>query len=212
MKRLGNPPIHPHAAPRGIGLRLSVAGLAWLALASAAVASPSAPAPAPAITLVAPASEVAFTIKQMGVPVSGQFKRFSVQTNFNPKAPQASQVAMRFELASATLSPDADAELGKPDWFATARFPQATFQSSAIKATGPGRFEVAGKLTLKGTARDVVVPMQLAQAGAQSTVTGSFALKRLDFKVGDGDWADPSFVANDVQVRFKLVLQGVPAQ
>ena len=53
--------------------------------------------------------------------------------------------------------------------------------------------------------------MQLAQAGGLSTVTGGLAIKRLDFKVGEGDWADTSFVANDVQVKFKLVLQGVPA-
>ena len=54
--------------------------------------------------------------------------------------------------------------------------------------------------------------MQLAQAGGVSTVTGGLPIKRLDFKVGEGDWADTSFVANDVQVKFKLVLQGVPAQ
>jgi polyisoprenoid-binding protein YceI len=41
--------------------------------------------------------------------------------------------------------------------------------------------------------------------------TGSFAIKRLDFKVGEGDWADTSVVANDVQVKFKLALQGMPA-
>jgi polyisoprenoid-binding protein YceI len=56
------------------------------------------------------------------------------------------------------------------------------------------------------------VPVTLAQAGGLSTVTGTFPLKRLDFKVGDGDWADTSVVANDVQVKFKIVLQGVPAQ
>ncbi len=166
----------------------------------------------PAITLVAPQSEVGFTIKQMGVPVNGRFKRFAVQTNFDPKSPQTSQVALRFELASATVSADADPELGKPDWFATAKFPQATFQSTGIKALGGGKFEVAGKLGIKGTSRDVVVPMQLAQAGGVSTITGGLAIKRLDFKVGEGDWADTSFVANDVQVKFKLVLQGVPAQ
>lgn len=166
----------------------------------------------PAIALVAPQSEVGFTIKQMGVPVSGRFKRFGVQTNFDPKSPQTSQVTLRFDLASATVSPDADAELGKPDWFATARFPQATFQSTGIKALGGGRFEVAGKLGIKGITRDVVVPMQLVQAGGLSTVTGGLVVKRLDFKVGEGDWADTSFVANDVQVKFKLVLQGVPAQ
>jgi len=172
-----------------------------------------------AVTLVAPQSEVGFTIKQMGVPVNGRFKRFAVQTNFDPKSSQTSQVTLRFELASATVSADADPELGKPDWFATAKFPQATFQSTGIKALGGGKFEVAGKLSIKGTSRDVVVPMQLTQQaqahaanGLVSTVTGGLAIKRLDFKVGEGDWADTSFVANDVQVKFKLVLQGVPAQ
>lgn len=184
-------------------------GAAGLLLASL---SPIAGAASPVITLVAPQSEVGFTIKQMGVPVSGRFKRFAIQTNFDPKSPQTSQVALRFELASATISADADPELGKPDWFATAKFPQATFQSTGIKALGSGKFEVAGKLSIKGNSRDVVVPMQLAQAAGVSTVTGGLPIKRLDFKVGEGDWADTSFVANDVQVKFKLVLQGVPAQ
>lgn len=187
-------------------LRLCATGLVLASL------SPIAGAASPVITLVAPQSEVGFTIKQMGVPVSGRFKRFAVQTNFDPKSPQTSQVALRFELASATISADADPELGKPDWFATAKFPQATFQSTGIKALGGGKFEVAGKLSIKGNSRDVVVPMQLAQAGGVSTVTGGLPIKRLDFKVGEGDWADTSFVANDVQVKFKLVLQGVPAQ
>ena len=194
------------ALSRLLSLRPAVAGLV---LASSSLAAFAADAP---VTLVAPQSEVTFTIKQMGVPVGGRFKRFTVQTNFNPQSPQTSQVAMRFELASATVSADADAELGKPDWFATARFPQATFQSTGIKALGGGKFEVAGKLSIKGSSRDVLVPMHLAQSGGTSTVTGGFPIKRLDFKVGEGDWADTSFVANDVQVKFKLVLQGVPAQ
>lgn len=192
-------------------LRLRALALGTACFVLASLCQPVAAA-APAITLVAPQSEVGFTIKQMGVPVNGRFKRFAVQTNFDPKSPQTSQVALRFELASATISADADPELGKPDWFATAKFPQATFQSTGIKALGGGKFEVAGKLSIKGSSRDVVVPMQLAQAGGVSTVTGGLPIKRLDFKVGEGDWADTSFVANDVQVKFKLVLQGVPAQ
>lgn len=187
---------------------LSLGAAGWVLASLSQVAG----AASPVITLVAPQSEVTFTIKQMGVPVSGRFKRFAVQTNFDPKSPQTSQVALRFELASATISADADPELGKPDWFATAKFPQATFQSTGIKALGSGKFEVAGKLSIKGSSRDVVVPMQLAQAAGVSTVTGGLPIKRLDFKVGEGDWADTSFVANDVQVKFKLVLQGVPAQ
>ena len=89
--------------------------------------------------------------------------------------------------------------------------PQATFQSTAIRATGPGRFEVAGRLTIKGTARELVVPVQLAAAGAQQVASGSFTIRRLDYKVGEAEWADTSLLANDVQVRFKLLLAGMPA-
>ena len=105
---------------------------------------------------------------------------------------------------------ETDAEVLKPDWLAVGKFPQATFKSSSIKAAGAGRFEVAGKLAIKGNLRDIVVPVQVTQAGANSTATGSFVIKRLEFKVGEGDWADTSMVANDVQVRFKLALSGLP--
>jgi len=54
-----------------------------------------------------------------------------------------------------------------------------------------------------------VVPVTLTQAGGLTTATGSFVLKRLDFKIGEGEWSDTSVVANDVQVRFKLQLQGL---
>ncbi len=63
----------------------------------------------------------------------------------------------------------------------------------------------------QGNARDVVVPVSLTQAAGTTTATGSFVIKRLDFKIGDGDWADTSMVANDVQVKFKLTLTGVPS-
>ena len=176
--------------------------------AGPALAQPAAAAPQ---TLVPAKSEVTFVAKQLGVPLQGRFKAFQVQSAFDPKALATSKIAFSLDLGSVALNADADRELSKPEWFSTAKFPKASFQSSAIKALGGGKFEVAGKLTLKGQAHDLVVPVQLSQAQGLSTATGSFVLKRLDFKVGEGDWADASIVANDVQVSFKLVLQGVPA-
>jgi hypothetical protein len=38
------------------------------------------------------------------------------------------------------------AELAKPAWFDSKRIAQATFQSTRVKANGPGEFEVLGKL------------------------------------------------------------------
>lgn len=170
-----------------------------------------APAAAsPAARLVPAASEVVFTARQVGVPLQGQFKRFSAAIALDPRQPQAGKVGFTVELGSVGIDPETDRELLKPEWFSTARFPTAQFTSSAIKATGPGKFEVQGTLAIKGQTRPLTVPVSLTQAGGQSVATGTFTLRRLDFKVGDGDWADTSVVANDVQVRFKLTLTGMP--
>ena len=172
-------------------------------------------APTPALAqqkLDAAKSEMLFVSKQMGVPVEGRFRKFDAQIAFDPKKPEAGKVAFTIDMGSATLGvPETDAELPKAPWFNVPRFPQATFQSSAIKAVGAGKFEVAGKLSIKGSSRDVVVPVALTQTGGSTTATGAFAIKRLEFKIGEGDWADTSMVANDVQVKFKLNLSGVPA-
>ncbi|MFY7864878.1 YceI family protein [Roseateles sp.] len=160
--------------------------------------------------LLSAQSELSFTSRQMGVPVDGRFKRFDAKLNFDPKKPEAAQVAFAIDLNSVALgAPELEAELAKAAWFDSKKLAQASFISSAVKATGPARFEVGGKLTIKGQTRDISVPISLSQAGGITTATGAFVLKRLEFKIGDGEWADTSMVANEVQVKFKLAFQGV---
>jgi polyisoprenoid-binding protein YceI len=160
--------------------------------------------------LVPAQSEIAFVFKQMGVPVEGRFKKFDARIDFNPAKADAGKIAFTIDTASATLgSPETDAEMPKATWFNVPKFPQATFQSTAVKGLGGGKFEVAGKLSIKGSVRDVVVPVALIQSGAVTTASGAFAIKRLAFKIGENDWSDTSMVADDVQVKFKLTLSGV---
>lgn len=163
--------------------------------------------PAQAATLLQPEkSDVGFTFKQMGVPVDGKFKKFEAQLDFDAKKPEAGKIAFTVDLGSVSLGdPSFDKELAAATWFDTKRNGKATFVSTGIKATGAGKYDVAGKLTIKGAARDVVVPITVA-AGVAS---GSVAIKRLDFKIGDGEWADTSIVANDVTVKFKLAFSGL---
>ncbi|MFY8042751.1 MAG: YceI family protein, partial [Rhodoferax sp.] len=105
--------------------------------------------------LVPAQSEIVFVSKQMGVPVEGRFKKFDAQIAFDPAKPDASKVAFTVDIASATMGvPESDAELPRPNWFNTAKFPQATFQSTAVKGLGGGKFEVSGKLSIKGASRD----------------------------------------------------------
>ncbi|HLO93858.1 MAG TPA: YceI family protein [Burkholderiaceae bacterium] len=193
-------------------LLLSLGLITAPALAQKAKPASAAPAATPATTpaLVAAQSELSFVSKQMGVPVDGKFKRFEAQLGFDPKKAEAGKVQFTIDLSSVTLGdPMLDAELAKPAWFDSKKLGQAVFASSAIKALGGNRFEVAGKLSLKGLQKDISVPVTLAQDKGLTTASGSFVLKRLDFKIGDGEWSDTSMVANEVTVKLKLVFSGV---
>lgn len=177
----------------------------WAAICALLIA-----APAWAQQVVPAQSEVGFVSKQMGVPVEGKFKQWTAKINFDPKKPEAGSVAFSIQTGSASFgAAEIDGEVPKAEWFNAAKFPQASFASSAIKALGGGKFEVRGKLAIKGATQDVVVPITVTQSGAASTAVGSFVIKRLDFKIGEGDWADTSMVANDVTVKFKLALTGM---
>jgi polyisoprenoid-binding protein YceI len=157
------------------------------------------------------ASELVFVTKQMGVPVEGRFQRWNAQVALDPRKPDAGQVGLRIQMDSvAFAAPEVTAEAQRPVWLDTAKFPQAVFQSTAIRAAGNGRYEMAGRLTLKGQTHDVTVPVSLAQSGERGTASGTFTLKRSDFKIGEGEWTDASLVAHEVQVRFRLALSGLP--
>lgn len=160
--------------------------------------------------LVPAQSSIEFSARQMGVPLQGHFKKFDAQLAFDPAKLASSRIRFTVDTGSATMGArETDAELPKPIWFNVAQFPQAVFESSSIKALGGGKFDVSGKLSIKGTSADVTVPVVLTQSGATTTAIGSLPLKRLVFKIGDGEWADTSMVADEVQVKFKLALTGV---
>lgn len=183
--------------------------LSRIALLSAVSAVLSGPAAAQQ-KLIAEKSTISFTSKQMGVPVDGEFKRFDAQVLFDPKKPDASKVSFNVDLTSVDLgSTDTEKELRKPGWFDSAKVPTATFATTSVKSASAGKFEFAGKLVIKGQAQNVVVPVTLTQKDGVTQAVGRFVIKRLDFKIGDGDWNDPTLVANEVTVAVKLMLSGV---
>ena len=189
-------------------LRLTIPALlaASISVASSATAQQK---------LIPAESEISFTSRQMGVPVSGSFKKFDAQIVFDPKKPELSKVSFTVDLLSADIgNPETETELKKPGWFNSLKMPVATFTSTSVKALGTlgnGKFEFAGKLAIKGISQNIVVPVTLIQAKDNTRVVGSFNLKRLDFKIGDGDWNDVSIVANEVIVNLKLVVTGIAA-
>ena len=159
-------------------------------------------------TVVMDKSEIAFTMKQMGVNFDGRFRKWTADVMFRPAALAQSKADIQVDLASIDLaSSDSETEAKGPLWFNTLKFPVARFTSTSVRETGANRYEVAGKLSLKGVSRDYVVPITVRTDAAGNRVAeGTFAIKRLAHKVGEGEWADPATVADDVVVRLRLVL------
>jgi polyisoprenoid-binding protein YceI len=163
--------------------------------------------------LIPTGSAISFNSKQMGVNVEGSFKRFEAELVFDPNKPQDAKINFTIDLTSIDIG-DAGtmAELKKPGWFDSARVPAATFVSTGVKSTGVGKYDIAGNLTIKGLVKPVIASVLLTQTGlpaGQTRADGSLVIKRLDYKIGDGDWNDVSLVANDVQVKLRLMFTGI---
>ena len=156
-------------------------------------------------------SEIRFVSKQMGVNVEGRFRKWKANVVFLPKELAKSKAELEVDLGSIDLaSEESETEVKRPKWFDTAKFPTARFVSTTFRTVAPDRYEVAGKLTIKGITRDAIVPITLKKdAGGTSTVEGSFTIKRLDYKIGEAEWADPETVADEVLVRIRMVLPTV---
>jgi polyisoprenoid-binding protein YceI len=154
-------------------------------------------------------SQITFVSKQMGVPVDGRFKKFDAKISVDPAKPETGKVQLEIDLASIDAgSSDADAEVKGKSWFNTAAFPKANFVSTQVRPLGNGRYEVLGKLTIKGTTREVTAPFTIKPEAAGAWLDGGFTLNRLDFKIGEGMWADTSTVAGEIQIKFKVFVAG----
>lgn len=163
--------------------------------------------------LIPAKSEIGFTVKQMGVGVSGNFREFTAHIDLDPQKPEAGKAHIEVTTASITTGePKADTEaLAKP-WLDAAGFPKASFASQEIHALGQGRYEVKGKLTIKGKMREVKVPVTLEnQPDGTALLAGEFTLLRTDFGIGGGEWNEEELVASEVPVRFRFTLGAAPA-
>lgn len=151
------------------------------------------------------ASRIAFSYTQMGVNMDGRFAKFTTKLAFDPAKPTAARAVLEIPLASIDAgSNEANDEVKGKAWFDTAAHPTARFESTAVKALGNNRFELTGKLSIKGRTQQVVAPLSYTAQGNKGVFDGSFVIHRKDFAIGEGQWADTGVVANDVKVQFRI--------
>lgn len=178
-------------------MRLWIAGLVTQLSIGAAFAAP----------VVVSRSEVKATFKQLGSPVTGVFKAWSADVDFDAAQPSKTRANIVINTASYDLGdPMYNKEVAGKDWFDSKVFPQATFVLSQVKQAPDGRLSAVGELTVRGQRKMLEFPVQVSQQGNEVIFQGKALIQRLDFKIGsDGEWADTSLLDNGVVVQFKLV-------
>jgi len=77
-----------------------------------------------------------------------------------------------------------------------------------VRALDNNCYELRGTLTLMGKPRDMNIPLPYTPGRNAAICSGTFVLKRLDFGIGEGMWADVATVANEVQVMFRIAATG----
>jgi polyisoprenoid-binding protein YceI len=159
------------------------------------------------------ASSLAFTATQVGAFVNGKFPTWSGQIVLDPSALAVARIDIRIQMPAATANnPDVDSLLKGPNFFDVRKFPEARFVSTSVVASGGDRYEARGKLTIRDVTRDVVLPFTLAVVDdparpgtVRGTARGKLLVKRLDFGVGQNEWAGTGQVANDVTIDLNVV-------
>ena len=184
-------------------IHVSISGV----IALAGVALMQVPAPAAAMTVLYDKSRITCVSRQEKVPVEAQFKKFTAQFAFDPARPQDGKAQIEIDLNSFDIGfAEYNEDAKGKNWFDARNFPLAKFVSTSIRTLGDGRFEARGPLTIKGRTNEAVAPFTYKADAAGGVFEGAFVIKRLHYNIGDGVWRDTSVVADDVQIKFRIVV------
>ncbi len=124
--------------------------------------------------------------------VRGELGEVTGEVWFDPADPGRSSAAASIDVTAInTRNPDRDTHLKSPDFLDVASHPTLTFQSTAVRASGGGEYQVDGELTIRGVARPVTLTAEVSDEIRDpwgNVKRGITATARLDRKVWGLNW------------------------
>lgn len=180
--------------------------IGWLCMA--AVLGFAAPALAKTWQVDRAHSNLTFTNTYQSVEYAGQFRRFEAVIDYDPNDLAHAKFDVSVDITSLdTQNSERDQTALGADFFDTAKFPKAHFTTTAFHKAADGKVIADGVLTLRGVSKPVALAVSFKPDGNTATLDVTAQMKRLDFGIGTGQWADPSMIGNGVAVHGHLQLQ-----
>jgi polyisoprenoid-binding protein YceI len=154
---------------------------------------------------------VDFKISHLGYSyITGTFKDFDGTFSFDAAKPEATKIDVTLKTASLfTNHAERDKHISGPDFLNVAKFPEATFVSTAVKPTGKNAdgkatADVTGNLTLLGVTKPIVIKAVFLGEGKdpwggyRAGFEGTSSINRQDF----GKMMDLGPQSNEVSLYF----------
>jgi polyisoprenoid-binding protein YceI len=105
-------------------------------------------------------SDVSFQVRHMLTQVRGKFNEYEGTIQLDPAKMENSSVEFKVKAASIdTGAADRDKHLRTADFFDTEKFPEISFKSKSIKATGKDTYNVTGTFTMHGVSKEITLPV-----------------------------------------------------
>ena len=153
-----------------------------------------------------PGSTLVFASTYEGEAFTGRFPGFVTRLTFDPAHLDAARLDVTIPLATAsTGNSDYDGEIRGAGFFDVARFPQARYTAEKFRALGGDRYAADGTLSLRGVSKPVTLVFTWS-GGPRPVLSGKATVKRLQFGVGGGEWADTELLPDEVAVSTKVLL------
>jgi polyisoprenoid-binding protein YceI len=172
---------------------------------AAQVASPAAATQGQKYLITPQNSKVEFVGSKVTGSHNGSFGDFSGQVDY-AGSPEQSRVNITIKADSLTTdTPDLTKHLKTPDFFDVAKYPEATFVSTSIKAGGDkgASHTVTGNLTLHGVTKAVTFPATISVTPDVATVDSTFSINRKDFNINYAGQAN-NLIRDDVVLKLTI--------
>ena len=150
-------------------------------------------------------SKVLFQYSYKSTPYSGEFKNVKATFKIDPASPGSCEFSVTIPIANLTVdSKEVVDYLLDIELFDVDQFPTATFKANKCRMQSVNSFVSDGTLTIRNQTKPMSFPFKLELGAKGFHLTSEVTIKRLDFGVGQGYWANTAEIPNDVKVKVDV--------
>ena len=161
-------------------------------------------------------SSLGFTGTYADVEFDGHFEDFSGTIHFDPDNLKGSLFDVNVNVTTVTTnSVDRDMTLPEQDWFDFNNHPTARYVAQSFSISSDDQFTAGGVLSLKGRNHNVPLTFNWIPvtgdrpSPSTALLQGDAYIRRTDFGIGEGIWAEDDTIGFDVHIKAELHLTPV---